>query len=369
MGKRLAFYLPSLAGGGAERVMVQLANYYVEKGYSVDMILVYSDFTYKKELDSRVQIRLINPKRRLLGLHIVVKTAQVLRNDYDAVMCCIRNFPAVLAKCLFRIRTRVILQEVSQPSLRFASIRDKPRDVQIATTLGYRWLYPLADGVVAVSKGVANELRQITRIRPERLHVIYNPAITPDFYEKANAPVEHPWFETGQPPVVLAVGRLHPVKGYDVLLRAFAQVISRFPARLVILGEGDERARLQQLACDLGILETVDMPGFDLNPFRYMRRAAVFVLASHSEGMPVALIQALACGCPVVATRCSSGVEEVLNGEEYGIIIPVNDAEALADAIGRVLRGERRQAPAEWLEQFRIEHIAEQYLKVLLPNQ
>ncbi len=368
MGKRLAFYLPSLAGGGAERVMVQLANNYVDRGHKVDMILIYPDFTYQKELDPRVQIRVINPKRRLLGLYIVVKTARALRNNYDAVMCCIRNFPAVMAKRLFRLRARVILQEVSQPSLRFESIRDKPRGVQIATTFGYRWIYPLADGVVAVSKGVANELYQITRIHPERLHVIYNPAITPDFYEKADAPVEHPWFQTGQPPVVLAVGRLHPVKGYDVLLRAFAQVVSHMPARLVILGEGDERTRLQQLACDLGLRETVDMPGFDLNPFRYMSRAAVFVLSSHTEGMPVALIQALACGCPVVATRCSSGVEEVLNGEEYGIITPVNDAEALADAIGRVLQGERRQAPAEWLEQFRIEPIAEQYLKVLFPH-
>lgn len=162
--------------------------------------------------------------------------------------------------------------------------------MRLATYLGYRFVYPLADGVVAVSRGVAEELQQITRIRPERLHVIYNPAITPDFYEKANAPVEHPWFQPGEPPVVLGVARLHPVKGLDTLLRAFAQVVQHMPARLMILGEGDERARLEQLVCELNLQGLVAMAGFDPNLFRYMRRAAVFVLASRTEGMPVALI-------------------------------------------------------------------------------
>lgn len=366
MGKRLAFYLPSLAGGGAERVMVQLANHYVEQGYSVDMILVLPDYTYRAELSPAVHLEVIKPTRRLLGLHIIAKTAPYFKRGYDAMLCCIRNFPPIIAKRVAHSSTRVVIQEVSQPHLVFQELRNKTWEGRVATKLGYRFLYPLADGVVAVSKGVAEELRQITRIRPERLHVIYNPAITPDFYEKANAPVEHPWFQAGQPPVVLGVARLHPVKGFDTLIRAFAQVVQQTPARLVILGEGSERSQLEQLVCELNLQGLVDMPGFDPNPFRYMRRAGVFVLSSRTEGMPVALIQALACGCPVVSTRSSSGVEEVLNGDQYGIVTPVDDVDALAAAILRVLRGERRQAPPEWLEQFRIEHIAQQYLKVML---
>ncbi|MCS7208465.1 MAG: glycosyltransferase [Fimbriimonadales bacterium] len=366
MSKRLALYLPSLAGGGAERVMVQLANEFVSRGHRVDMILVHPEFTYRSELDPAVNLEVINPTRRLLGLHILAKTTPYLRRGYDGMLCCIRNFPPILAKRVARSRTRVVIQEVSQPSLVFAGLEGKEWEARLATHLGYRFVYPLADGVVAVSKGVAEELQRITRIRPNRLHIIYNPAITLDFYEKANAPVEHPWFQSSEPPVILGVARLHAVKGFDILLRAFAQVVQQTPARLLILGEGDERTRLEQLVCELNLQGLVAMPGFDPNPFRYMRRAGVFVLSSRTEGMPVALIQALACGCPVVSTRCSSGVEEVLNGDQYGLVVPVDDVNALAEAILRVLRGERRQAPPEWLEQFRVERIAEQYLRVLL---
>lgn len=346
--------------------MVQLANYFVSVGHACDMILCYPDLTYQPELDPRVKLQIINPKRRLLGLYIVAKTAQAMKPNYAAMLCCIRNFPPIIAKRVARVRTRVVIQEVSQPSLVFEGLKGRAWEARVAAHLGYRWLYPRADAVVAVSKGVAEELRQITPIPPKRLHVIYNPAITDDFYQKADMPVEHPWFQKGQPPVVLGVGRLQPVKGYDVLLRAFSQVVQRMPARLVILGEGDERSRLEQLACELNLKELVDMPGFDPNPFRYMRRAGVFVLPSRTEGMPVALIQALASGCPVVSTRSSSGVGEVLNGEQYGLVVPVDDVDALANAIVRVLQGEQRHAPPEWLEQFRIEHIAEQYLRVML---
>jgi glycosyltransferase involved in cell wall biosynthesis len=198
------------------------------------------------------------------------------------------------------------------------------------------------------------------------MRVIYNPVIDAALYAKADAPVEHPWFQPNQPPVVLAAGRLVALKGYDTLLRAFARVRQETFARLVILGEGPERPNLERLAAELGVAADVDMPGFDPNPFRYMKRAGVFVLSSRCEGLPNVLIQALACGCPVVSTDCPSGPSEILDGGRYGALVPVDDVEAMAGAIVRALLGQVAPAPSAWLEQFRVEVVAEQYLRVML---
>jgi glycosyltransferase involved in cell wall biosynthesis len=213
---------------------------------------------------------------------------------------------------------------------------------------------------------VAGSLLQLSPIPTQKVRVIYNPVVSPELYEKADAPVEHPWFQPHQPPVVLAAGRLVALKGYDTLLRAFARVRQETPARLVILGEGPERPNLERLASELGVAADVDMPGFDPNPFRYMKRAGVFVLSSRYEGLPNVLIQALACGCPVVSTDCPSGPSEILDGGRYGVLVPVDDVEAMAGAIVRALLGQVAPAPSAWLEQFRVEVVAEQYLRVML---
>ena len=166
--------------------------------------------------------------------------------------------------------------------------------------------------------------------------------------------------------MVLAAGRLVALKGFDTLLRAFARVRQQMPARLVILGEGSERSNLERLAAELGVAADVDMPGFDPNPFRYMKRAGVFVLSSRYEGLPNVLIQAMACGCPVVSTDCPNGPAEILDGGRYGPLVPVDDVEALAYAMAQALAGKVAPAPTEWLEQFRVEVVAEQYLRVML---
>lgn len=367
MRERLAFYLPSLAGGGAERVITNLANQFVKQGHGVDVLLHYPEIAYRQELDTRVGIHLIPLRRRLLGLYVVAKTAPYFRKGYAAILSCIRNFPPLLAKRLTFSGTRVVVREAAQPSRILREVQRKPLEVRIATKLGYRYLYPLTDAVIAVSKGVADDLLQITRIPSHKMHVIYNPMITEDFYAMADAPVEHPWFTVGATPIVIGVGRLHPVKGFDTLLCAFARAVREVDARLVILGEGEERHRLEQLAQELGIAPLVSMPGFDPNPLRYLRRASVYVLASRSEGMPGALIQALASGCPVVATSCCSGVLEVTEGGKYGTIVPVDDVDAMAEAILLILRGKRHPLPTdEWFMRFRADTVASQYLQVML---
>jgi glycosyltransferase involved in cell wall biosynthesis len=343
--------------------MVTLANYCVKQGFPTEMIVVKEMTTYLNEVDPAIPIEFLRPKRRI---QITPRLARIMRaKRFDAMLSSPRNFPPLLVKQMCFLPTRVVIREATTNSVALKQVK-RPFKELVAIRLGYRFLYPSADAVVAPSRGVAGSLLQLSPIPIQKVHVIYNPVVSPELYEKADAPVEHPWFQPHQPPVVLAAGRLVALKGYDTLLRAFARVRQETPARLVILGEGPERPNLERLAAELGVAADVDMPGFDPNPFRYMKRAGVFVLSSRYEGLPNVLIQALACGCPVVSTDCPSGPSEILDGGRYGALVPVDDVEAMAGAIVRALLGQVAPAPSAWLEQFRVEVVAEQYLRVML---
>jgi len=157
--------------------------------------------------------------------------------------------------------------------------------------------------------------------------------VTPDLFRRADEPVEHPWLQPGQPPVLLGVGRLTRQKNFPNLIRAFARVRTQQPSRLMILGEGEDRSALETLIAELGLQGEVSLPGFVQNPYAYMKRAAMFVLSSDWEGLPTVLIEALALGTPVVSTNCPSGPMEILRGGVLGRLVPMQDAEALAQAI------------------------------------
>jgi len=228
------------------------------------------------------------------------------------------------------------------------------------------WFYPWADGVVAVSKGVADDLAQVTKISRDRIQVIYNPIVTPEFREKTRAPLQHPWFESGEPPVILAVGRLTGQKDFVTLIEAFARVRRTQPARLLILGEGEERAVLEEKVKELGLEQDASLPGFVANPYPYMCRAKVFVLSSRWEGLPGVLIEALYCGAPLVATDCPSGPREVLAGGKHGQLVPVGNAGALAQGIHDALDGKIPRPPRESWRPFDSETVVNQYIDLLL---
>jgi glycosyltransferase involved in cell wall biosynthesis len=363
MGHRIAFFTPSLGGGGAERVVVTLASHYAAQGHTVDLIASFHQEAYQSEVHPAVRMHYLHTRRRMLAAPRLAKALREIRPE--SLLATVNTFAAVLAQRLARTPTRVILREATTPSIAF-QVNETSALKRMISETAMRWLYPRADAVVAVSKGVAQDLLNLIPQLKPKLTVIYNPVIDAALYAKADAPVEHPWFQPHQPPVVLAAGRLVALKGYDTLLRAFARVRQETFARLVILGEGSERSNLERLAAELGVAADVDMPGFDPNPFRYMKRAGVFVLSSRYEGLPNVLIQAMACGCPVVSTDCPNGPAEILDGGRYGPLVPVDDVEALAYAMAQALAGKVAPAPTEWLEQFRVEVVAEQYLRVML---
>jgi len=277
------------------------------------------------------------------------------------------NLVAIWAKRLAKATTRIVLSERTHLS---TGARQSSK---------WRWrfmgplikeVYPQAERIVTVSRGVADDLATTTGLPRETIGTIYNPILTTEIAEKSKAPPSHPWLHsTIILPVILGVGRLVPQKDFSTLLKAFAYVQKKYPSRLLILGEGRMRASLESMALELGIAENVSFPGFEPNPYAFMARASVFVLSSAWEGLPNALIEALACGCPVVSTNCPSGPQEILDNGAFGALVPVGDDRALGEAIIQTLKhppnADRLRARAA---EFDIHTIAEQYLQALLPT-
>ena len=225
---------------------------------------------------------------------------------------------------------------------------------------------PQADGIVAISRGVAAHWSRAARIPRSRITTIYTPVVDSDLPRLAEAVPDHPFFEPTGPPVILGVGRLAQQKDFATLLRAFAAVRSRQPARLLILGDGPERGRLERLAESLGLESEVSFPGYVRNPYPFMARAGLLASASLWEGLGMVLIMALACGCPVVSTDCPAGPAEVLEGGRYGRLTPVGDPAALAEAILATLREPPARAPlrarGRW---FTVERAVREYARFL----
>jgi glycosyltransferase involved in cell wall biosynthesis len=359
---RIALFLYSLDGGGAERVIANLASNFVKQGVDVDMVLVRAKGPYLSSLPSTVRVIELKASKTQTSLFDLIR---YLHQERPAVLLSAMHYAnevALWAKRLSRSATRVIVSEHNTLS-RYA--RNTSRTVEKLTPLWARLFYPWADGIVAVSQGVARDLQQVTGLPTQRIKVIYNP-VQPNLSSRAQAPIEHPWFALGEPPVILGMGRLVGQKDFPTLIRAFALVRQVRAARLVILGRNaGSESSLKVLIQDLGLNEDVAMLGFVDNPYAYMARSAVFVLSSRWEGLPLVLVEALSVDTPVVSTNCESGPAEILNHGQYGDLVPVGNHQAMADAILNVLSGNTKSVSADWLAQFDLETVAQQYLEVL----
>ena len=273
------------------------------------------------------------------------------------------NIVALWSKRLAKVPTRVIISERNTLS---KDVINSGLDLRMwLMPLFVRLFYPWADGIIAVSTGVANDLAQITNLHGEQIKVIYNPIVTPKFQAKTQEPLNHCWFKPGEPPVVLSVGRLSAQKGFDILIRSFNKVREAIPARLLILGDGEARKELEALVNQLGLNQIVSMPGFVPNPYPFMMKSGVFVLSSRWEGLPGVLIEALYCGTRLVSTDCPNGAREILAEGKYGRLVPVGDVDALAQAIIAALHGDVRRPPPDSWRPYELETVMEQYLNVL----
>lgn len=361
MSARVAFFMPSFRGGGAERVMITLAQGLAARGIAADLLVAQREGPNLPPRSAGMRIVDLEAHRVLAALKGLA--AYLRREPPDAMLSALphANVVAVWARALARASTRLVVSEHTIPSLS-ATHSEQLRARVLPVFM--RRAYPKADAIVAVSEGVARDLAALVGVPRERITRIYNPVVTPELAARAGEPLDHPWFRDGEPPVVLGAGRLVPAKDYESLLRAFARVRARRRARLVILGEGSERPRLERLAVTLGIDADVQMPGFVGNPYRYMRRAAVFALTSRWEGFGNVLVEAMACGTPVVSTDCY-GPREILEDGHHGLLVPVGDAESLAGAIEAQIDGPRAAPAAAHAATFAVETAVDRYREIL----
>ena len=232
-----------------------------------------------------------------------------------------------------------------------------------------RCSFPYADSIVGVSHGVSTEFAKISGLKYGQPQVVYNPVVSEDIERRSREPANHAWIDRPELPVILAIGKLNKSKNFPLLLAAFARLLTHRPARLLVLGDGRMRPKLLALARRLGIEECVDFLGFRENPFAFLARASLFVLSSTHEALPTVLIEAMACGCPVVSTDCPFGPREILEGGKLGPLVPVGDSEALAAAMARTLdeppRRDKLRERAAW---FSIDRAVDRYEALLLPE-
>jgi glycosyltransferase involved in cell wall biosynthesis len=402
-GRRIALFVPNLAGGGVEICVLRTAAELLSRGFRVDVVLCERKGPLVERVPARARVIVLAPAatltartraiaadpgglrellrpillawappHRLPYLATLIRYLQSARPDALLSALPTLNLLAVWARGAAHVKTRIVLSERDTLSTAIGGAR-KWRRRYLPPLL--KRAYLMADAIIAVSNGVADDLAATTGIPRDRITTVHNPVVDLELIAKARQPLDHPWFAPREPPVILGVGRLHPQKDFATLIRAFARVRSGRPARLVILGaesSGDSAhiAELRALPARLGVADDVDLPGFTPNPIAYMSRAATFVLSSLHEGLGNVLIEALACGTPVVSTDCPSGPREILDHGRFGALVPIGDDDAMAAAIQTALDDPvSTELLRSRAELFTVERAVNRYLELMFGRQ
>ena len=313
--------------------MLDVARGLSNREFEVDLVTIRGEGPLSDQVPPHVHLVDLRARRALVSLPPLLRYLRHSRPDVLISTGTPMNVVALIAKMCSPWSMPLIVREASTLS----SAIDASRGWERAVLKAYTWLLPSANVVVANSGGSAVDLeRKVPRLRSP-VAVIHNPVVWDDHLDRAAQPVDHPWLNNREAPVVLAAGRLVAGKDFGTLLRAVSQLAQKRDVRLIVIGEGPERVALNLLAKKLGIESIVDFPGFQSNPLAFMARARVFVLASRYEGSPNVLIQAMGTGTPVVSTDCPNGPREILEDGRWGKLVPVGDWTALARAIGQAL--------------------------------
>lgn len=366
---RVALLCPGSGVGGDTKVVLNLLEGFAARGVLTDLVLASAAELSLEHLPPTVRVvdlQVAVPRRALGAFKLLLPLNRYLRREKPKVLIAnlsYTNAVPVLAKLLVASRIQLILVE------HLALSRNQARSSQQRSgfvLLLMRSLYPLADAVVAVSNGMAQQLQADLKLKAGLLKVIHNPVVNKTLQQKAQELPDHPWLQPNQPPVFLGVGRLDAQKDFVTLIHAFSILRQRHSARLIILGKGGLESQLQTLIKNLGLESEIDLPGFEANPYKYMSHSRVFVLSSRWEALPTVLIEAMACGCQVVATNCLYGPDEILESGKYGRLVPIENATALAEAMQQALEAPiSPEAIKEQAAEFSCDRAISHYLNLI----
>jgi len=363
--KKIVIILPDLGGGGAERLHVNLANDWAARGLSVEFVLMRKQGELLSLLAPEIAVTDLGVDR-IRGA-ILPLAAHLRKSRPQAVLAAMWPLTsAVVFSWLFSGRPgKLFLSDHENLSLSYiGQNRAKPGYLKNLI----RFTYPLANGIVAVSRGVMEDLCVLGSLPLNKVRVIYNPAATGVSPLRESPGVREQLWGTGFQRHILAVGRLAPQKDYETLIKAFALLPKAINAKLVILGEGPLRADLIALVNHLGLQECISLPGFIRDPYPWFRSADLFVLSSQWEGFGNVIVEALECGVPVVSTDCLSGPAEILEDGRYGKLVPIRDPDAMAAAMTASLAEPHdREKLMSRAKVFSVRNISDQYLNYCFP--
>lgn len=330
----VALFVPSFRGGGAEIAMARLANGLAGTGCKVDFLVLQNEGPWQKSLSAKVNLVSLDRPRALTSIiplrqYLIRSKPRLLVSNLSHL-----NIVSVIAKRLSINKTKLFVVEHNDLE---ACLRGMSRLKRILMIRAMRSLYPTADKALAVSDDLARSVQLMLNLKTENVGVLPNSLDLSALEKMADEPCNDPWVNDVDVPLLLAAGRMVEQKGFGDLLDAIAKLQRKVKARLLILGDGPLREQLKEQARSLGLAEWVRFPGFQSNPYPFFKRANVFILSSRYEGFGIVVLEALACGTPVVATDCHWGPREILKGGDCGLLVPIADADKMADAIVRIL--------------------------------
>lgn len=362
---KIILILSSFQGGGSERVIITLANKFVNDGYSVDLVLINNSGSYSSELDNKVSIVDLGSIR---VIHSIIPLSNYFKSLKNPAKYCILssmrhiNILSIISKIISKSSARLVIRD----SNNYSAISKNTKSLKsMMLNFVAKFFYVKSDAIVVPSAGVANDLIKLNSSLAHKLHVIYNPVNIELIYKLSKEKVDFN-FDHSKKSMILAVGSLIPQKNFKMLIQAFSQIAGTTDSVLIILGEGTEFRDLLTLSMDLNVSDRVIMPGFVKNPFAYMSKAKVFVLSSIYEGLPNVLLQAASLGVPIVATDCPSGPREILNDGKWGKLVGINDVSAMASAIKDGCAGKLTPIPKDQVKKkYSVYNIASKYLDIL----
>jgi len=365
MKTKLMLVLPSMAGGGAEKVALLLLSSFDKEKYDIFLVLFKKEGEYLAQVPEHINIISLHKKTKFDVFALIWR----LRNTFkrikpDAILSFLTytNAVSIISAFLSGYLEKIIISQRNYHKLE--------EDSKIKKFI-YPFLYRMAKKIIVISKGLKDSLVTDWKVSADRICVIYNPVDLAKVILLKEENIEHPCFNKIQEGrIIINIGRLEKQKNQELLLMAFKNVLEKADAFLIILGKGSLRERLEKKAEELGIESRVYFVGFQNNPFTWLRRSDIFVLSSDFEGFGNVIIEAMACGVPVVSTDCPYGPGEIITHLENGLLVKPRDYEGLAEAITFVLSNPEvasrlRSNALQTVKQYDINRIGMQYEEVL----